>query len=154
MAKDNKECTLCHIKYSYCPTCNTREPLYKNMFCSENCKDIFDTICKLRDNVIDGDTARNILINKDLSRKEFYSNAVKDNVNNALSFATLEVKNLNTVYGLKNEVSEETVAEENTEEVNETVAKDTVEEVVNIETTETEKVDTESKKKSVIRKRK
>lgn len=82
---NNRECALCHGRYSYCPTCNTNEPVYKNMFCSENCKDVFITVCKIRDNVLNNNEAKEILTSLDLSKIDSYSDAAKTRIKNVLN---------------------------------------------------------------------
>lgn len=45
MAKNNKICATCGKQYHYCNNCaaDNSKPAWMNMFCSENCKDLFQT---------------------------------------------------------------------------------------------------------------
>lgn len=66
--QNNKECTLCHKKYTYCPTCDTyiREPFWKNMFCSEQCLNTYEIFNKYVSGVLNQEQAKNELSNMDL----------------------------------------------------------------------------------------
>lgn len=44
MAKLNKNCLVDGTAYSYCPSCNYKEPTYKQLVCSENCYKIWDAL--------------------------------------------------------------------------------------------------------------
>ena len=46
MAKLNRICTICHKKYSYCPTCasDLNRPTWLAVFCCDNCKDLYNVI--------------------------------------------------------------------------------------------------------------
>jgi len=46
MNKNNRTCYTCGSKYSYCPTCNPHEPVFKTMFCSEVCEAIWKILVK------------------------------------------------------------------------------------------------------------
>lgn len=58
--KNNKECTICHKKYLYCPTCDefAREPFWKNMFCSQECVNAYEIFNKYVSGVIDKGQAK------------------------------------------------------------------------------------------------
>lgn len=40
----NKECVICGTKYSYCNRCgyDTNKPTWMNLFCCQECKDIYE----------------------------------------------------------------------------------------------------------------
>lgn len=46
MAKLNRTCGICKTKYSYCPTCvaDTHKPTWMAVFCSENCREIYNVL--------------------------------------------------------------------------------------------------------------
>lgn len=46
MAKVNKSCRVCSSEYSYCPSCDYKAPGYKQIVCSENCYNIWNTLCR------------------------------------------------------------------------------------------------------------
>ena len=46
MAKVNKSCRVCGSEYGYCPSCNYKEPGYKQFVCSENCYNIWNTLSR------------------------------------------------------------------------------------------------------------
>ena len=46
MAKVNKSCRVCTTEYSYCPSCDYKEPTYKQFVCSENCYNIWNTLSR------------------------------------------------------------------------------------------------------------
>lgn len=135
---DNKKCALCHGRYSYCPTCNTNEPVYKNMFCSENCKDVFITVCKIRDNVLNDDEAKEILASLDLSKIDSYSDAARTRIKKTLNIKEeakeIETKEVEEVEEVK-EIVETNEAIEKNDIVTETVV-DNIEKEESIETEE------------------
>lgn len=46
MAKANKSCRVCSTEYSYCPSCDYKEPSYKQFVCSENCYNIWNILSR------------------------------------------------------------------------------------------------------------
>lgn len=46
MAKVNKSCRVCSTEYAYCPSCDYKEPSYKQFVCSENCYNIWSTLSR------------------------------------------------------------------------------------------------------------
>ena len=46
LAKVNKSCRVCTTEYSYCPSCDYKEPSYKQFVCSENCYNIWNTLSR------------------------------------------------------------------------------------------------------------
>ena len=46
MAKVNKSCRVCNTEYAYCPACDYKEPAYKQLACSENCYNIWNTLSR------------------------------------------------------------------------------------------------------------
>lgn len=46
MAKTNRTCYVCNSTYYYCPTCTPTDATYKTMFCSSDCKHIWDVLSK------------------------------------------------------------------------------------------------------------
>ena len=46
MAKVKRRCVMCAKEYEYCNSCGTAPQLWKNIFCSENCRDIYGVLNK------------------------------------------------------------------------------------------------------------
>ena len=46
MAKVNKSCRTCGSEYAYCPSCDYKEPGYKQFVCSESCYNIWNTLSR------------------------------------------------------------------------------------------------------------
>ena len=46
MAKSIKQCHVCGKEYQYCPTCQYKEPSYKELVCSEDCNDVWQILTK------------------------------------------------------------------------------------------------------------
>ena len=46
LAKVNKSCRTCGSEYSYCPSCDYKDPSYKQIVCSENCYNIWNTLSR------------------------------------------------------------------------------------------------------------
>ena len=74
MAKVKRECLLCKTQYKYCNTCrdSRNDPAFMMTFCSENCKDIFKSLCDFSANIISAKECYELLEKCDLSKKENY----------------------------------------------------------------------------------
>lgn len=46
MAKTQRKCVMCGTVYEHCGHCGAAPQLWKNIFCSENCRDIYDVLNK------------------------------------------------------------------------------------------------------------
>ena len=46
MAKTKRSCVMCGTVYEYCSHCGVAPQLWKNVFCSENCRDIYTVLNK------------------------------------------------------------------------------------------------------------
>lgn len=79
MAKLNKTCTVCGTKYSYCPVCSAdnSKPSWMNMFCSENCKDLFQAATDYYAGELEPGKAKVIVEKSDLSNKENFKPSVQ-----------------------------------------------------------------------------
>ena len=75
MANLNRTCCLCGTKYSYCPSCTTdrNKPSWMTVFCSENCRNIYNTTTKYGMKKINANEAKNDLDICDLSNKEQFN---------------------------------------------------------------------------------
>lgn len=74
-----KKCIVCGTQYKYCSHCSeyNSEETWRHLFCSENCKGIFDVFMKVRDGVIDKETGKKMLKKYDLSKLNTFSDQVK-----------------------------------------------------------------------------
>lgn len=58
-----RSCICCNEKYSYCPSCGSDrfKPTWHSTFCSETCKDLWETLSKYSMKFIEEDEARLII---------------------------------------------------------------------------------------------
>lgn len=77
--KANKKCAICGAEYEYCSSCSEKKhlPTWKNSFCSENCKTIYDTCVKYNMGNLAKDEAALILKTCDLSKRSKFTPATK-----------------------------------------------------------------------------
>lgn len=70
--RHGKTCTVCRREYSYCPSCaeDADKPFWMNMFCSEDCFNIFNVCADLEAGKINASDANQKLNGKDLSKVE------------------------------------------------------------------------------------
>lgn len=72
MAKANRTCKVCGLKYYFCPDCSASranpQPKWHINYCSENCKTIFDTVVHFNCNSVTKEEAAEILSKCDLSK--------------------------------------------------------------------------------------
>ena len=69
MAKLNRTCSVCKKNYSYCPTCaaDLNKPTWMAMFCSKNCREIYNTSVDYKREILSRENAFDILNGLDLS---------------------------------------------------------------------------------------
>lgn len=77
MAKYTQTCLLCKQTYEYCGGCSKYKnlPTYMTTFCSENCKNIYQTMADFENGLISKDKAKISLLGMDTSRHIFYTNS-------------------------------------------------------------------------------
>ena len=87
MAK-TKVCTVCGSKYEYCSHCdsNNIKNMWRSLYCSENCRDIYDVCGKYVAGKLTKVEAYNILKDLDTS-KDIRLNGVKKNVTEIMGTA-------------------------------------------------------------------
>lgn len=63
MPKYDKFCTICGKHYLYCSNCDqyAQEPLYKSMFCSQECVDLYELLTSYEMGNVSKEDARKIL---------------------------------------------------------------------------------------------
>ena len=66
---NNRICLTCGKAYEYCGSCpsSLNLPVWKNLFDTENCKTVFETVSDYAQNVITKDVAKKKLSNCDTS---------------------------------------------------------------------------------------
>ena len=74
-----RHCYLCGSKYSYCD-CD-RQPAYMATFCSENCRDIFKSLCSFGAGMISAEDCKELLECCDLSKKDSYKESTINTIN-------------------------------------------------------------------------
>lgn len=77
MAKYTQICLLCKQTYEYCGGCSKYKnlPTYMTTFCSQNCKDIYQTMADFENGKISKDKAELKLAGLDTIRHMFYTNS-------------------------------------------------------------------------------
>ncbi len=81
-----RSCYLCGTKYEFCD-CN-RQPAYMATFCSENCKDIFKSLCSYGSGMISAEECKELLEYCDLSKQDSYKESTRNTM--AKVFASAE----------------------------------------------------------------
>ncbi len=77
--KPLRTCALCKEEYEFCSSCPEKitVPVWKNSFCSENCKKIYDICARYHMGELTKEEAQSLLEQCDLSKRAKYSNATK-----------------------------------------------------------------------------
>ena len=85
--KHNHTCIICGSEYTFCPNCSEYDkfPRWMNIFCSENCHDIFEVANNFSHGIIDKEAAKEVLKDIDLSKKAKYTGGVKKAINEIIS---------------------------------------------------------------------
>lgn len=86
MSRFNRKCILCGKSYRFCSDCREEsdQPAWKNIYCSENCRTIFNTCVEFAQNHISKEEAKAILEKCDLSEKDNYRADLRETVNKIL----------------------------------------------------------------------
>lgn len=74
-----KKCALCSEEYDFCSSCPDKMnlPMWKNSFCSENCKRIYDICVKYHIKEMSREDAKAALAECDLSKKKEFSGTTR-----------------------------------------------------------------------------
>lgn len=77
--RNNRECIICKTPYHYCPTCgeDSGKPSWYHIFDGQNCHDIYEVCTQYRDNVIDAETAYNLISKLDLSKIDAFAESTR-----------------------------------------------------------------------------
>ena len=75
----NRKCLCCHDEYDYCPNCGTGRlaPAWKSAFCSESCKELWQTLSRFSMNFITKSEAKAVISELDLRPIELYAKCVQ-----------------------------------------------------------------------------
>lgn len=94
MAKLNKICICDNTKYSYCPTCaaDNSKPAWMNMYCSENCKNLFQAATDYNAGEINFEDAKKIVEKADLSNKDNFKPSIVRFIDEVLSDKPVKVE--------------------------------------------------------------
>lgn len=94
MARRDRQCLCCGTKYSYCPTCSSDKlkPIWMTEFCSESCKELFETATKYNLKKITKDEAKEIIEIIELKDRSAYVECVQKDLENILAEEPVAVK--------------------------------------------------------------
>ena len=83
MGKLNKICYVCNKSYKHCYSCpsDLNHPSWMEMFDTENCKNIFNILCKHGQKMITDEETRMQLKDCDLSQKEHFADNIIEHIN-------------------------------------------------------------------------
>lgn len=107
--KIEKKCCVCGCTYTiYCPTCReaVNQPTWKNSFCSENCRDVYNVTAGYFGKAYSAQEAKALLDMCDLSDKEHFTQATQ--------------RLIDEIYKEDNIVEEDVKENENLNEINNT----------------------------------
>lgn len=87
MGKINKICYVCNKSYKHCYSCpsDLQHPSWMEMFDTENCKNIFNILCKHGQKMISDEETRELLNDCDLSQKDTFAENIINHLNKVLS---------------------------------------------------------------------
>ena len=87
MARRDRQCLCCGTKYSYCPTCSTDKlkPTWMTEFCSESCKELFETATKYNLKKLTKSEAKEIIEKLELKEKSAYVGCIQKDLENILT---------------------------------------------------------------------
>ena len=83
----NRKCLCCNSEYDFCPNCGSGRlaPAWKAAFCSETCKELWQTLSRFSMNFITKSEAKSIISELDLDPIEFYVSCVKRDYNKVMA---------------------------------------------------------------------
>ena len=75
----NRKCLCCHDEYDFCPNCGAGRlaPAWKSAFCSESCKELWQTLSRFSMNFITKSEAKSVILELDLRPIESYAKCVQ-----------------------------------------------------------------------------
>lgn len=107
MIKNNKVCILCGERYSFCSRCEEFDhlPRWMAIYCSDNCKKIFDAISAYNMKLKTKEEAAKILRECDLSRKSEFKESCQKYIDEILDIKKESSKEpvvVNTILEVEN----------------------------------------------------
>ena len=86
--KNNRTCVICGKNYSYCPNCgeDAEKPTWYFIFCSENCKDIYDVCVQYRDKELALLDAQKEIKKLDISNIDNFAKSTKAQIQEILEY--------------------------------------------------------------------
>ena len=116
----NRKCLCCHDEYDYCPNCGTGRlaPAWKSAFCSESCKELWQTLSRFSMNFITKSEAKAVISELNLQPIESYAKCVQRDYAKVMTEEKKskrgkreEINIIDEVINIAPEVVEEIVAE-------------------------------------------
>ena len=84
----NRKCICCSTQYSYCPTCDSADklkPSWHSEFCSEDCKELWNTATKFNMGLIEKSDAKEIISILSLKDKSAYVACIQRDIDKILA---------------------------------------------------------------------
>ena len=99
MHKPNHVCKACGDSYYFCPNCSgmTAKDKYRTLFCSRNCRDVFQTCVAYNMKHITKDEAKSALSQLDLSKRAQFSEQLKADIDEIMKVEIPELDNIPVV---------------------------------------------------------
>ena len=95
MAANNRKCNVCGKTYEYCNNCSDnghKGETWRNLYCSDNCRKIFDVLSAHAFNHITDKEAKEKLKGIDLSKLDSFNENYKKQIRQIESASNVEVK--------------------------------------------------------------
>lgn len=109
MSKKNRICKACGESYSYCPNCSgaTAAEKYRIMFCSKNCRDVFQACVRYNMKHTTKEEAKAELSKLDLSKRSHFSDQIKSDIDKIMyvEVAQTESKQTPSIFTQNEETS-------------------------------------------------
>lgn len=83
MSRGDRKCLICQKAYRFCGNCaneENREDTWRNVFCSENCREIFNILSMQGNGHIESSEAKTKLAKLDLSKLEGFRDDFKKQI--------------------------------------------------------------------------
>lgn len=90
MARDDKVCILCNKAYKYCEACPSKYNItetWRNIFCCENCREVYHIYDLMKGGKITDKNAGKSLVKLDMSYKEKFNEPMRSTLALAINAA-------------------------------------------------------------------
>lgn len=93
-----RNCIVCRKEYKYCSHCDKypKNELWRYLYCSEDCKEIYGIYEEYKENKITDDAAKSLFSQHDLSRIALFNPLVKELVEKAMNTKTIVEEKVDT----------------------------------------------------------